>query len=104
MIQVACIPPCQCCSSGLAQTHEGLPVVDATGQPTKRVHAFGPKWQALYAPEYESITFRNPTLKCALRTARSCIACRACRPSHGCRFDACMHWMTTVTAFVQGRQ
>ena len=49
-----------------AQTHEGLPVVDADGQPTKKVHAFGPKWQALYAPEYDSVTFASPTLKCAV--------------------------------------
>ena len=48
-----------------AQTHEGLPVVDSSGQPTKKVHAFGPKWQALYASEYDSVVFQNPTLKCA---------------------------------------
>ena len=57
--------PCQNCSLCLVQTHEGLPVVDADGQPTKRVHAFGPRWRALYAPGYESIVFKSPSFKCA---------------------------------------
>lgn len=38
----------------LAWVHEGLPVVDASGKETKKVHVYGPKWNLL--PEgYEGV-------------------------------------------------
>ena len=55
-------------------------MVDSAGQPTKKVHAFGPKWQALYAPDYDSVVFQNPALKCA--ASSPCVFRRCASNAH----------------------
>ena len=49
----------------LAWVHEDGEVVDASGQPTRRLHCFGSKWAAMAPPDCAAETF--PVVKLGLR-------------------------------------
>ena len=43
----------------LLQTQEGYPLVDSSGQPTKKVHTYGAHWAEQIGDGYEAETFSN---------------------------------------------